>query len=590
MTAETAGATAPAAGGQPAETVVHRLRAMVEAGHAGGITHVTADGEEDWQTYADLWEEAERALGGLRAAGARRGDRVLLLLSSGREFLASLWGCLLGGLVPAVLNAPSNLARDSEPGRKLHHVWRLLDRPLLLVPDGAARWFDGPGDVAVAEGPWRRYSEVARGEPARAEDLPVPDDVALLQFSSGSTGIPKGVVLTHANLAASLADMAARMEMTPADTMATWLPDSHDMGLIGTHLMPLWAGSSQLKMAPLTFLRRPRLWLDKMAEHAATVTAAPQFAVDYLLDKVLTVDPSGLDLGSLRLFVNGAEPISPATLREFQRLAGPVGFKESAMFCVYGLAEATLAVTMPTVGESPRTLRVDRAALGRGEAVAAVPDAPPERTLELAVLGRPLASMDVRVVDDADVALPDRQVGHVQVRGPSVTSGYFANADATAALFAGEWMRTGDLGMLDDGELVITGRAKDVIFVKGENVYAHDLERWAMELADLRAGEVAACGFTHPDTGREHVAMFVKARGNPRYDKWLDLRQALFERLGFQVDWILPVASLPKTTSGKLQRRRLAEQLCEGAFDEQVAGWEAAAAERAASRAADSSG
>jgi acyl-CoA synthetase (AMP-forming)/AMP-acid ligase II len=566
---------------KPFPTIVHRLRALHADQATGRVTHVAHDGTEDPQPYTRLWEEARCALGGLRAAGADRGDRVVLLLAPGREFLATLWGCLLGGVVPAVINAPANLVQDNEPKRKLDRVWALLGEPLLLVPDRAARWFDGTEDIPLAGAAFRTYGEIAASSPGDDEALPDPADVAFLQFSSGSTSTPKGVVLTHANLAANLEDMCTRMRMSPADTMMTWLPDSHDMGLIGTHFMPMWAGASQVKMAPLTFLRRPRLWLEKTTEHRGTVAVGPQFAVDYLLQHVLAgQDTTGLDLSSLRLYVNGAEPISAPALRAFQRLAEPLGFGEATMFPVYGLAEATLAVTMPTVGEKPYALRLDRAAFARGDVVPSASTEPGE-TIEFVRVGRPLDSMEVRVVGEDGGALGEHQVGHVLVRGPSVASRYAHDHEASAETFAGGWLRTGDQGMFDGDCLVITGRIKDVIFVKGENVYAHDLEWQASELGDIRAGEVAACGCTDPETSRERVLLFVKSRGRARYEPLLELRQALFMRLGFPVDYILPVSSLPKTTSGKLQRSKLRERFLEGGFAEEVAAWEEAAAERA---------
>jgi ABC-type lipoprotein export system ATPase subunit/acyl-CoA synthetase (AMP-forming)/AMP-acid ligase II len=551
----------------------------------GGLTYAASSGTDAADTYRDLLDAARAGLAVLRGEGLRPGDFAILLLTSSRDVLPAFWGCVLGGIVPTILSVPRSLARDTEPLRKLRHVWTLLDRPVVILGEehasGLSRLGDGehplPGLHAIT------YPRLSGGAPAAMDHRAQPDDIAILQFSSGSTGTPNGVRLTHSNLLTNLGDIAFQWGVTAEDTFVTWMPESHDMGLICMHLQPLYAGASQVKLSPLAFVRDPATLLTTITRHRGTVTAAPNFGLALLLEKALGRDDLDVDLSSLRVFANAAEPISVDVVRRFVEACGPLGMPPEAMTCSYGLAEATVGVTSTLLHEPPAAARLERDAFYQHKVVPAAGDDP--TAVEVACVGHPAVSITLRIAGEDGEALPDDSIGEIQLAGPTITPGYQGDAGGTAELLAGGWLHTGDLGFTRDGMLYVTGRIKDVIFVQGNNVYAADVEARVSELSPLRPGEVVACGYTDWDSGREQLALFVKARRvTLSDDALLDLRQRLLEVLGLGVDTVVRVPTIPRTTSGKLQRHKLAEQLREGDFAEEVGRWRELCRERGARR------
>ncbi|MGI5372898.1 amino acid adenylation domain-containing protein [Streptomyces sp. CA-251387] len=545
----------PTPGRRSAATLLDLLLHAAEEAPEQVVVHVRSDGSEHTVTFAALHDDALRVAGGLRAAGLEPGTPVPLLAELGEDFQPMFWGALAAGLVPVPL-APE--ARRAGP------VWEFLGRPAVVVDDSTeALLAEFPGPVRAL-----RLNALREGHPPRALPRREPQDLAFLQFSSGSTGAPKGVELTHEAVLANLRQIRAAMAVTPDDVVATWMPYFHDMGLIGTHLVPMAARLKQVRLEPLTFAKRPARWLEAVTRHRATLLSAANFALALAVRRVPDSAWAALDLSCVRLMLVGAEPIAPRVWREFTAKAGPAGLDARAMLPVYGLAEATLAVTAPPLGEIATPRLLDRTALSRGRAVAAQPG--PD-AVEVMDVGRPVPDCEIRVTDDSGRWLGDRRVGHIEVRGPQVARGYHRAPDASAAAFSGGWLRTGDLGFLDEGRLCVTGRHKDVVFVGGGTFHAPDLEETAAATPGLPEGTLAAIGSTDPDTGGDRVVVFVQW-ARPALATALPVLDAaaarVREALGHDDVRVLPLppGAFPRTTSGKLRRALMRARFDAGAY------------------------
>ncbi|MFJ9663539.1 amino acid adenylation domain-containing protein [Streptomyces sp. NPDC101219] len=509
------------------------------------VVHVRGDGGESTVTYRQLLDQALHVAGGFREAGVAPGTCVPLIAERGEDFQPLFWGALAAGLVPVPL-APD--------ARRVRPVWEHLGGPPVAV-DASCAPVAGelPDGVRVL-----RAEELREGPPLADPATPAPDDLAFLQFSSGSTGAPKGVELTHAAVVANLRQLTAASALTERDVVLSWMPYFHDMGLIGTHLAPLAARARQVRIAPLSFAKNPRLWFETASAHRATVLSAANFALALTVRRVPEEVCARLDLSAVRLLLVGAEPISATVWRAFTRRARTAGLDPRAATPVYGLAEATLGVTFPPPGEVAAPVVLDRDRLSRGHAVEREPGA---GAVELMDVGAPVPGCEVRVTDDRGRPLGDRRVGHIEVRGPQLARGYHRLPSATAESFAGGWLRTGDLGFLRDGRLCVSGRAKDVLFVNGRTFHAPDMEDVAAATPGVPAGTTVVVGSTDPVTGGERVVVFVAwARPPASAGEVLDMvARRVRAALGHDDVRVLalPPSSFPRTTSGKVRRQRM---------------------------------
>ena len=538
------------------------------------ITLIEGEKEQRVLSFQRLRQRALGVLGALQRRSIRPGDFVVLCLGDNERFLEMFWACVLGGIVPVPL-APGTA---DEHRRKLLRVFAQLkgatvyiDTPSLDRLDDfagahglaaeARRLRDGaivPGSLDFGDAP---------GKPVAT----APDDLAFIQYSSGSTGEPKGVMLTHRNLCANIASIIEAAAFSDRDVALSWMPLSHDMGLIGFHLNMLACGASHAIMRTELFARRPLLWLELASERRATVLCSPNFGYQHYLRQFAVKPPQRLDLSAVRLVFNGAEPISAELCRRFAQALAPHGLKANTIFPVYGLAEASLAVSFPEPGAPLETVLLDRTAMQIGEPVRVVqPDS--KDGVEFVKLGRAVPGSEVRLVDEAGAATAGPATGHVQIRGANVSGGYYRpdgdGMHIAASQATDGWLDTGDLGVQIDGHLVITGRAKDLIIVNGQNFYPSDLERIAQQVEGIEANRVAAVGVRMPGEDTEALALFVVHRGSLAdfVPKALELRRSVSRQTGLDVAQLVPVATIPKTTSGKLQRYALAQAFEQGEF------------------------
>ena len=516
--------------------------------------------EDDEQTisYADLNRESCTIAAGLIERGFVPGDRVAIMLPTEPAFFAAFIGVLYAGGVPVPIYPPFRRAQVEDHLRRQAGILRNAGASLLII--GSEIGNVGQLMLGLAED--LRYVETVDAL-SRAGTIEQPlaagaDTIALIQYTSGSTGDPKGVVLTHANLLANIRAMGEALDASSSDVFVSWLPLYHDMGLIGAWLGTLHYGVPTVIMPPLAFLADPGRWLRAIGRHRATLSAAPNFAFELCCKNVRDEDIKDLDLSSLRMLLNGAEPVSPATIARFTARFASYGFPPKAMAPVYGLAENSVGLTFPPVGRGPIVDRVQRSTLSHeGQAAPARPE--DATALEFVACGWPIAGHEVRIVDETDAELPERMEGRLQFKGPSATQGYFRNDEKTKALFDGEWLESGDRAYIAGGDVFITGRIKDMIIKAGRNIYPHELEELVGGVEGVRKGCVAAFASTFGGADTERLVLLVETRLAESAEIEA-LRDRIVEVTKTQLD-IAPDEvvlarphTVPKTSSGKLRR------------------------------------
>lgn len=556
-------------------TLVHALVAAAEADDGVGITLVDEDEDEETVlTFRALLSAVARAAGELEDAGVRRGDRVLVVLPTSFDFVATFLALEALGATPVPTYPPADVRQIELTLTRLEHIAKtarvstcLTSRALAPLLGSLARRAPTIRRIGVAPSTRPLAGPAARGA-LRLADLD-PTGTAFLQYTSGSTGDPKGVHLTHANVLANLHAIGQRVRISRHDVIASWLPLYHDMGLIGALLMSVYWRLPLVLMSPRAFLGAPLRWLGAITRHRATLSPAPNFAYA-LCVRAARLRPgalAGLDLSSWRAALNGAEPVNVNTIREFVDTFAPRGFSADAMLPVYGLAESSLAVTFPDVGAPLRVERVDRGALADGH----VQPAEGPGSICIVGTGTPMPGHDVIVADEELHELDEREVGHVLVRGPSVMKGYFENADATEKVLRDGWLWTGDLGFKSRGELFVTGRVKDLIILRGKNYYAEDIEAVVERVAGVRRGGAVVFGAYDDEAATEMVAAVCEARSlDPTETARIadDVRDAVAEECGLTLDdvVVVPPGTLPKTSSGKRQRSRVRQMFLDDAL------------------------
>jgi acyl carrier protein len=527
------------------------------------------EGDGEVLDYRSLYDGAQALAGNLQRLGLRPGEPVAIMLPTGRDYFHVFFGILLAGAIPVPIYPP---ARPSQLEDHLRRHAAILDncRAVTLITIAEAKQV-----ARLLKAQLETLRHIVTMDELRAEDgeyhRPVisPHDTAFLQYTSGSTGNPKGVVLTHANLLANIRAMGERIQANAKDVFVSWLPLYHDMGLIGAWFGSLYYGALLVVMSPLSFLARPQRWLQAIHRYGGTLSAAPNFGYELCLSRLQDSDLEGLDLSTWRAAFNGAEAVSPETVMAFPKRLAPHGFQPQAMMPVYGLAECSVGLAFPPLGRDARIDRVQRQTFAQtGEAVPAVED--DANALRFVACGQVLAGHEIRIVDKQGNELPDRQEGRLQFRGPSTTSGYLHNREATEKLFDGDWLDSGDLAYMSEGDLFVTGRTKDIIIRAGRNLYPHELEEAVGDIPDIRKGRVAVFGASDPGSGTERLVVLAETRQKDS-DALNHMRQQIngiaSELIGGPPDDIVLARpnTVLKTSSGKI-RRSACRELYESGF------------------------
>jgi fatty-acyl-CoA synthase len=513
-------------------------------------------GKETRRSYAEMYAASCRVAWALRARGLGRGDLVALIIGPSEQFLTTLFGASMAGVIPASLYPPAPTS----------------DLPRYLA--ATAGILNSCGARAVVTSPaLHPHIDTLRSIcptlefvlPCNALDAPASgrleavsfDDIAFVQFTSGSTSAPKGVIVTHRNLSANIDAFSgpAGVGSSPSDCAVSWLPMYHDMGLVGMAIGAVYGSLTAVLLTPQAFVKRPVDWLRAISRHRGTVSFAPNFAYDLAVRRVKETDLEGLDLSSWRVAGCGAEPIHAPTLAAFAEKFRPAGFRETSFLPSYGLAEHVLAATVSPRGRTPRVehLSADDVAARR---VATASGTSQAESVTVVSCGLPLPHHQIRIADEDGYALPERRIGEINLTGPSVSPGYYKNDELTAKSIRDGWLYTGDLGYLSDGELFVCGRLKDVIIVNGRKHHAQDLEWSIDDLAGIRRGRVAAFGTA--ERGRpERAVIVVEPSGTVPADVLTDaIRRRIVDLCGLLIHDVVLVrrGMVARTTSGKVRR------------------------------------
>ena len=530
-------------------------------------------------TYGGLAEQARAVAHGLISRDVALGDRIAIMLPTSTEFFVAFFGILYAGAIPVPIYPPMRLSQLEDHLRRQTRILQNADaRMLITMPEGLrlAGLLSAQTDELISV---ETVSALSLSD--ATVTLPRIDDptaIALIQYTSGSTGDPKGVALSHANLLANIRAMGTAMRASSADVFVSWLPLYHDMGLIGAWLGCLYFGAPLYAMSPLSFLVRPESWLWAIHRFRATFSASPNFGFELCLNKIDDAQMKGLDLSSLRMVANGAEPVSPHTVRRFTEKFGRYGFPPQAMAPVYGLAECAVGLAFPPPGRLPVIDRVDRAHLSAtGHARPASAD--DQTPLELPACGHPLPGHEIRIVDDRGRELGERRQGRIEFRGPSAIRGYFHNEAKTRELLHGDWLDTADRGYIAGGDIFITGRIKDIIIRAGRHLYPHEIEEATAEIRGVRKGGVAVFGVSDPVSGTERVVILAETREtDPKARAALQARahELMTDIAGTPPDEVVlvPPRTVPKTSSGKIRRSAARDLYVRGGIGEkQPAVW-----------------
>lgn len=534
-----------------------------------GIFFLTPPHKEEYLSYASLYKNATVLLEKLENAGLVPGDTLILQIKDLKLFVTILWACLLGDIVPVPLAfgySKENLKKLLNVRKKLKTSHMVIERPLM-------RAMTPPGDPEMNDLLSAMMAETLRmdtdcsieGRVSKTKQTIAPDGTAYIQFSSGSTGTPKGVVLSHSNIIANVDAIieCAAIQRHSVEKALSWMPMTHDMGLIGFHFAPLFANIDQFLMLPSRFIRNPNLWLHYLSKYRITYTASPNFGYQYLLDHLNLKTDAKYDLSALRLIFNGGEPISATLAKKFEALMRPLGLRRGTIFPVYGLAEASLAVAFPKPGDPLQTVRARRESLKPGRKVeyATVQG---DTGMEIVSTGKAVNGCDIRVTHQGAV-LSDGEVGTIEIKGANVTSGYLEDRASERDCFSRDgWLKTGDIGFLSHDALYITGRAKDIIIIRGENYYPNDLETIVYDALVFEKREFAITGLCQNSLGKNEIIGFLKwknAHAEDEFEKISNNVAAILARqAGVRMDYMVAVQAIPKTTSGKIKRHVLAQQ------------------------------
>lgn len=545
------------------------------------VGFLSGQDEEKIITFNALYQRALGLLHVLQQKGMQKGDYLILNLNDNEKMVDVFWACQLGGIVPV----PLAIGINDQHRQKIFNVYQqLIDKKLTKSSSNVYLYTDRKTLLklqtsAVTSSEVSTYNAIAEhvlltddvvdvSEQGQLAEV-APEDVSFIQFSSGSTGSPKGVVLKHRNLMANIDGIQRAAEFTKDDTSLSWMPLTHDMGLIGFHLNPIVCNYNHYIMRTDLFIRRPLYWMTAASDKKANVLCSPNFGYKHFLNAYLRKGLDDIDLSHMRLIFNGAEPISVNLCEQFNNEMSKFGLPKNSMFPVYGLAEASLAVSFPAVGADLNVIDLQRESLAIG--AKANISSSLEKTSTLVGVGAPIPNCKVRISNQEGEELPEGTVGHIHIGGQNVTEEIIG--DDGSIFYANGWVNTGDLGFVSEKGLFITGRFKEIIFVNGQNYYPHDIEESLQSMQglehELELGKVVVTGVSSDKSDLEQVIVFILHKGKLEYFKDMSsqVKSKINEQFGIEVHYVLPIRKVPKTTSGKVQRSALADMYLNGEFD-----------------------
>jgi amino acid adenylation domain-containing protein/non-ribosomal peptide synthase protein (TIGR01720 family) len=534
-----------------------------------GITFIDSNNKETVLSYKELYNKAQKVLFVLQEEGVQPKNELVLQVDDNYTFVVVFWACILGGIIPV----PLSIGQKEEHKKKLFNVWDILNNPYILTTSGNLNSLDKFSENTKYRDVYNKISnnsvaldiifEASKDGKLYAAN---ENDIAFIQFSSGSTGLPKGVLLTHKNLIVNTKAIESAAKYTERDSSISWMPLTHDMGLIGFHINPMVSNMDQYIMPTNLFVRHPALWLDKASEYNVSILCSPNFGYNYVLNHCK--GHYNWDLSSVRVLFNGAEPISEKLIEQFLDKMESYQLKRTAMCPVYGLAEASLAVSISNLDDEAKSVCIDRNHLKVSDKVILNDNI--NEGISFVNVGVAINDCAIRITDDNNKPVNDDIIGNIQIKGDNVTSGYYNDPLTTEKVIDNNnWLKTGDLGFIKDGKLYVTGRAKDIIFINGQNYYPHDLEALSETLSGIELNKVAFAGYFNSENQEEEVVAFVFHRGdlNNFIPVRSDLIKLINQEMGIALKKVIPVKDIPRTTSGKIQRFKLLEAYLNNEFN-----------------------
>jgi fatty-acyl-CoA synthase len=548
------------------ELRAHTLNEALErraAARPDFLTFMDLKNRETRVSAPQVFEGAKTVAQYLANRGLEKNDKVVIMLPTGPNFAYVYFGILLAGGVPVPVSQPAGT----------NNLAKYLDNLSHIIHDCEAKYFITYEKIKVIAGSLMNISNLVSGfifdDEILANPVPAgqhralppvgPDDLALIQYTSGTTGKPKGVMLSHRNLLHNIHGIGIASEMRADDVGISWLPMYHDMGLIGGFLSTLYWDLTLVLMLPEAFIFRPFWWLENISRYRVTMGVAPNFGYHYCVTRIDDADVHKLDLSSWRLALNGAEPIDRSTLTKFIEKFRPCGLRDNIFLPVYGMAENSLAATFPSLLQTTVVRRFSRGKLEEEHLAADSTSENSKEYIDLVSVGYPLVGQEVRIADEAGATLNEREVGEILVKSPSLTSGYYNNPEATRETIQDGWLHTGDMGFIMDDLLFISGRKKEMIIKRGKNIYPYDVERIASTVKGVRLGCCAAFDVHNEAQGTEDLVIVCETCEKDREDLVRirkEIHAEVLSRLGIAPDDIMlvPKGTIPKTTSGKTQR------------------------------------
>lgn len=542
-----------------------------QAEKKGYIRFVEVKSIEHERQFDEFADEVYKCLGFFQNHGIKIKDEVVINTKSNHKFLIAFWAAILGGMIPI----PVAVGVGDEHKRKLLKILNRLKNPTLITDDKVQERLmsfiesnDEHTDLIDSiENSVINIESSQNGQIYTSRE----EDIAFIQYSSGSTSEPKGITLTHKNLVTNISAIAKGLNLTSSDIGISWMPLTHDMGLIGTHMTLFSCGLSQIIMDTDLFIKKPLMWLQQTSKYRASILTSPNFGYKHLL-KIHERRPlKDIDLSSVRLLINGAESISVSLCNEFLEKMKVFGLKKETMFPVYGLAEATLGVSFPETGKVFDFINLDRKSLINDGLC--IESKSKNNEFLFMMHGKPIEDCDYRIVDDNGDEVPDNNVGNIVIKGDNVTKSIYQDKELSKNLYDKDgWLETGDCGAICNDQLIITGRKKELIIVNGQNYFPNDIEDVIIRGGSFDLGKIVAVGAINPEDTNDQLVVFVLYRSDLNTFKSIaeEIRRIVIQHLGIEIDYVIPIKKIPKTTSGKIQRTILSNNFIDGIYNDYI--------------------